>query len=102
LINRASYGIDSRELNYFEGNEGFIYSRPSGLALKFIQPTIKWVRGSFSKSKATGAGRWPLTYSSVDVKKEWRYTSTPPCAFWCSQEQIYIIQAELVIFYRTG
>jgi hypothetical protein len=64
----------------------FLFSTSSRPALSFTQPPIKWVPGSVYpevKRKGSEADHSPST--SVEIKKMWIYTSTPPLAFmrWC-------------------
>jgi hypothetical protein len=64
------------------GGKNFLFSTSSRPALGSTQPPIQWVPGALSmgvKRPGREADHSPST--SVEVKKIWIYTFTPPYAF---------------------
>jgi hypothetical protein len=74
----TGYGLDKRGVGVRVplGSRIFLFSTSSIPALGFTQPPIQWVPGV--KRPGCEADRSPPT--SVEVKKMWIYTSTPPYA----------------------
>jgi len=58
-------------------------SNPSRLAEGPIQPPVQWVLGNCPGAvKASGAWRWlPTRHLALRLKKEHRYTYSPPLSF---------------------
>jgi hypothetical protein len=67
------------------GNEGIFHftiavSKP---ALGPTQPLTQWVPGALSTGlKRPGRETYHSPPSSTEIKKAWRYTSTPPYITW--------------------
>jgi len=59
------------------GQETFFLPRPSRTFLGPTRPSVQRVPGILSLGKAAGAWRWPPTLSTIKVKNEWSYISTP-------------------------
>jgi hypothetical protein len=82
------YGLDSREisLQFPAGQEIFLFSRVSRLALEHTQPPIQGVPETLSAGvKQPGPQADHLPPSSAKVKNVWSSASAPPCVFivWC-------------------
>jgi hypothetical protein len=72
----SGYGLDGR------GVKNFLFSMLSKVALGITQPPTQWVPEALSpgvKRPGREADHSPAT--SVEVKKTWAYTSTPPYVF---------------------
>jgi hypothetical protein len=64
------------------GVKNFLFSTSSRLALGSTQPPIQWVLGALSPEvKWLGCEADHSPPPSVEAKKIWMYTSTPPYAF---------------------
>jgi hypothetical protein len=42
------------------------------------RPPFHWLPGLFPRGKAAGAWSYPRTFTSAEVKNEWKYNSIPP------------------------
>jgi hypothetical protein len=78
----TAYGLDDRGVGNRVPVGSRIFSTSSGPAMGPTQPPIQWVPGALSlgvKRQGREADHSPPT--SVEVRKMWFYTSTPPYAF---------------------
>jgi hypothetical protein len=74
----TGYGLDGPRI---ESRWRRDFSHTSRPALRPTQPPVQWVPGLSQGEKRPGRGADHPPYSSVEVKKEWSYTSTPLWAF---------------------
>jgi hypothetical protein len=94
------YGLDGRGFDSWQGLGIFLFTTASRPVLGPSQLPIQSVKGALSlEVKRPRRETDHLPPSSYEVKRAWRYTSTPQNAFmtWCSvktQGQLYLYITE--------
>jgi hypothetical protein len=79
MIYTLGYGLDDRGFESRQELGILLFATASRPTLRPTQPLIQWVQGALSlEVKRPGCEADHSTPPNAEVKKAWRYTSTPP------------------------